>query len=338
MIVDQRNAMAKVPFPGIDELTSVVKHEVKYQMSMWQQDYPEALGYAESVLGLLEDQSLRGYRALWEYLAGSAAILAVAEGSTQLNVKAHEHFGRAKKAARGIPWLVQLSQHCQTEKDDDDDQDDNNLVMLQVENIETVLSELGTMHDRKYSKREQSILEGLQDGTTFEEAHKSLGLHLGYDAGKIESEASPDPWWQIGTQCIVFEDHANANETSSLDAKKARQAASHPAWMKDKVLSCQSDDVEILPVLVTPVSTVYSGALPHLGSVSLWRLKDFNIWAYEAMATIRELRKTFVESGDIFWRVKAAEILQSKKMDVISLTSHLKTQIAKKLLIEKTSD
>ena len=337
MIVDQRNAMAKVPFPGIDELARAVKHEVKYQMSMWQQDYSEALGYAESVLGLLEDPNLRGYRALWEYLAGSAAILAVAAGSTQLKLKAHEHFSRAKKAARGIPWLVQLSQHCQVERDDGD-QYDNELVMLQVEKIETVLSELGTMHDRKYSIREQFIIEGLQDGTTFEEAHKLLGLHIGYDAGKIESEASPDPWWQIGTQCIVFEDHANANETSSLDPKKARQVASHPAWMKDNVPSCQSDDVEILPVIITPVSTVYPGALPHLGSVSLWRLKDFKIWANEAMATIRELRKTFVESGDLFWRITAAEILQSKKMDVISLKTHLKTQIAKKLLIERTTD
>lgn len=334
-IVDQRNSSTQDSFPGIEELASAVRSEVQYQMAMWQGDYSEALSKAESVIGVLTDSQLGGYRALWEYLAGSAAIMAASGGNTAFDVKAREHFSRAKNAAKGIPWLVQLSQKNEEDASGSEQDNANALIMLQVEKIEGVLDSLGTTHDRKYSERERTILEGLNDETQFENAHKLLGEHLGYDAGKIETTASPDPWWQSGQLCMVFEDHANADASSSLDPTKARQAASHPAWMRDNVPSCQSTTVEIYPVLITPVSTVYPGTLPHLGSVSLWKLDDFKQWAHDAMAAIRELRKTFIEPGDLVWRVHASEILQANVIDAISLTSYLKTQVAKELLKEK---
>lgn len=334
-IVEQRNASTKTPFPGIDQLAEAVKYEIQYQIAIWQQDYTEAVDSAESVIGLLTDSELGGYRALWEYLAGSASTLAVSNGNTAFNGKAREHFARAKKGAKSIPWLVQLSHQDQLGVQNTDEDTSTALVMFQVEKIEANLSALGTVHDRNYSKKERDILDGLNDAITFEEAHKLLGEHLGYDAGKVESAASPDPWWQIGLHCIVFEDHADANVGSSLSATKARQAASHPAWMKDNVPSCRPDDVDIITALVTPVSTVYPGVLPHLGSVSLWKLSDFKIWASDAMATIRELRMTFVEPGDLVWRAEAATVLMERGVDMISLITYLKSQNAKDLLVEK---
>ncbi|MEH6575650.1 MAG: DEAD/DEAH box helicase [Amphritea sp.] len=335
MIVDCRKASSQASFPCIDQLTNTVKFEVKYQMAMWQQDYPEALSQAEAVLGKITDGQLGGYRAHWEYLAGSAATLASLLDRPGFQLKAREHFLRAKRAAKDIPWLVQLSRHTESDSSKSEQEETNALIMLQVERIEGVLGSLGTTHDRDYSERERIILEGLNNGDEFEEAHKLLGEHLGYDAGKVESSASPDPWWQSGSLCLVFEDHANANPTSSLDPTKARQAASHPAWMREHVSSCQSESVEILPVLVTPVSTVYSGTLTHLASVALWKLDEFKAWAQQALATIRELRKTFIEPGDLVWRAQAAEALQTASIDAVSLTNHLKTQIAKDLLSEK---
>ncbi|OOZ40914.1 DEAD/DEAH box helicase [Solemya pervernicosa gill symbiont] len=335
MIVDQRNASIKTPFPGIEQLANAVKYEVEYQMAMWQQDYTEAVASAESVIGVLTDSQLGGYRALWEYLAGSAATLAVSAGNAAFSVKALEHYATAKKAAKGIPWLVQLSQQSQPGMEGAEDDGNNALVMFQVEKIEAILSSLGTRHDRNYSQREREILEGLNDDSKFEESHKLLGEHLGFDAGKIEIDGSPDPWWQLGDHCVVFEDHANANETSTLDTTKARQAASHPAWMKANVPSCIPKNVEIMPVLVTPVSAASSGAMPHLVSVSLWKLPDFKKWASDAMLTIRELRKTFIEPGDLVWRAEAASVLQTRGFDMVSLTAYLKSQIARYLLVER---
>jgi hypothetical protein len=335
-IVDQRNASIKSPFPSIEQLAEAVECEVQYQISMWQEDHVEALDSAESVIGLLTDPELRGYRVLWEYLAGSAAVLAATRGGNDsFNAKAREHYSRAKKAAKGIPWLVQLSQQLATGEVNYEEDVRNKLLMTQVENIEAVLSALGVTHDRKYSKSERAILEGLNEVETFERAHKLLGEHIGFEAGKVEVDASPDPWWQLGQLCLVFEDHANAGEHSSIDATKARQAASHPTWMKDNVASCQAEEVEIAPVLITPVSYACAGAMPHLGSVSLWKLSDFQEWAKNAMATVRQLRKTFVEPGDLVWRAQAADSLIDNQMDMLSLVQNSKARVAKDLLVER---
>lgn len=337
MIVDSRNTLSQDPFPSIQHLEIAVKDEVKYQMAMWQQDYTEALSKAESVLGVLAETGggLQGYRALWEYLAGSAAYMAALDGNNPLTAKSRHHFQRAKQATTTLPWLVQLSRLNQENSTASDADIENKLIMLQVENLEEIIISLGTLHDNKYSKKERLILDGLNDAGTFENAHKLLGEHLGYMAGKVESSASPDPWWQLGHICLVFEDHAGADKGSSLDATKARQAASHPRWMKENVELCSPDDTEIYPVLVSPVLTVYPGTLPQLDSVYLWSLDDFKSWAESSMATIRELRKSFPGVGDLVWRAHSAEIIKQEGLDIVSLVTHLKTQVAKDLLVER---
>lgn len=335
MIVDCRHNSIQKEFPSIQQLKQSVKHEVKYQTALWQQDYEEALSQAESVLGLLTDKNLCGYRALWEYLAGSAAYLA-SQTRPEFTVKSQSHFSRAKVAAKEIPWLVHLSKYVKTSTVEQEKEDKKNrITMLQVENIESLLQLLGTAHDRSFAERERQIHEGLEDAETFEDAHKMLGEHLGFDAGKITTSGSPDPWWQCGELCIVFEDHANAQDTSSLSITKARQVASHPTWMREHVSSCQSESISIMPVLLTPVMTVYSGALTHLGGVSVWKLSDFKEWAVKALSTIRELRKSYVEPGDLAWRAEVSVVLQSKRLDFNSLTEDLKKYPAKDVLIEK---
>jgi len=107
--------------------------------------------------------------------------------------------------------------------------------MLQVERLEAQLQKLGTLHNRGFSVREREIREGLQSGDQFEAAQVLRGQHLGFQAGKRETDASPDPWWRVGEVVIVFDDHANAGTDSAIDPTKARQAASHPDWMREHV-------------------------------------------------------------------------------------------------------
>ncbi|WP_109419182.1 DEAD/DEAH box helicase [Proteus terrae] len=335
MIVDYRQNAEQKSFPCIQQLKQGVKHEVKYQTAMWQQDYIEALSQVESILGLLTDGSLSGYRALWEYLAGSAAYLA-AQHDDMFMRKSQLHFARAKNAAKDIPWLVHLSKYAQQQTEEQKKQDNKDrITMLQIEKIEAMIESLGTAHDRNFAERERQILVGLESDESFEDAHKMLGLHLGFDAGKVEISGSPDPWWQCGEYCIVFEDHANAQDTSSLSITKARQVASHPVWMRENISSCKDESVYIMPVLLTPVMSVYSGALTHLTNVYIWRLSDFKNWVTKSLSVIRELRKSFVEPGDLVWRAKASSLLQNEGLDFLNLFEHLKTQPAKSILSEK---
>jgi hypothetical protein len=312
-------------------LNDVVAREIDYQARLWQGAYEDALGFAEQVLGGLTAPELRGYRALWHYLAGSAAWLSTKSGLSDLSTKARLQFEQAKKAAIGIPWLVALSR---SQNSVESDETRKEVVMIQVEQLEAVLAQLGTTHDRLFAKREKEIIEGLQskDSDLFEQAHKQLGEFIGFEADKIESEGSPDPWWIAGDFCFVFEDHSGAQDGSSLDVQKARQVASHPAWIRANVPLATK--IKILPVLVTPVKQARKAAMPHLREVAVWEIEQFRHWALQALAVVRELRNVFNEPGDLVWRARAIEVLEQNGLDAPSLFVKLQKQLGQKMLAE----
>jgi len=328
-IVAERKTARREDFPAMNDLESIVSHEIDFQDRLWREDYEVALGYAERILGSLTAPELRGYRALWHYLAGSAAMLGANDGITNLAPKARAQFRQAKDAAKDLPWLASLARY---QGDKTQEPTDNPIRMEQIERVEAILSRLGTTHDRAFAKREKEILDGLKSGETFEQAHRLLGELLGFDTGKVETDASPDPWWMIGNLCFVFEDHAGANTETVLGANKARQAASHPQWMRTNVEASKKS--QILPVLITPVTKAKEGAMPHLGEVALWPLNEFNKWAKDALATVRALRSTLLEPGDLAWRAQASEAFEQNDLDALGLFAKLKSRSAAGNLIQ----
>jgi len=327
-ILDARDRASQADFPAMVELEEAASYEIEWQKAMWESDYAKAFEAAREVLGKLNHPQLRGYRALWHYLAGSAARLAAAEGDVALEAPARSQFQRAKEASSGITWLIALARGggappTEAERD-------NSAVMAQVEHLETYLQKLGTLHNRSFSAREREIRQGLATPDSFEAAQVLLGQHLGFEAGKRETDAAPDPWWRAGHLIFVFEDHANAQATSTLDATKARQAASHPDWVLEHVPDAAGADIR--SVLVTPVTTAKEGAVPHLSRVSHWSLADFRLWADKALDGVRELRRTFVEPGDLAWRAEAAEALQALRADAPGLSAWLADRPARKFL------
>jgi hypothetical protein len=329
VILETRDGATQAEFPAMDQLAAVVSDEIAWQTAMWNQDYVKAYEAAREVLGGLADSGLRGYRGLWHYLAGAAADLAAAEGETGFDAHARAQYRKAKEAAVGIPWLISLARTGVMAPAADDQA--QTTLLLQVEQLEAQLVKLGTVHNRQFTAREREIREGLRDANTFEQAQVLLGEHLGFSAGKRESDASPDPWWIVGDVALVFEDHANARgETSTIDATKARQAASHPDWLREHVPA--SVGASIQPVLVTPAKNAKEGALPHLGRVAYWDLKDFRDWAETALVTVRELRRSFQEPGDLAWRAQAADALTSAKLDAPGLYASLAARPARDCL------
>ncbi|MCA1367218.1 DEAD/DEAH box helicase [Bradyrhizobium sp. BRP14] len=329
-ILESRANAVQSEFPAMSDLTSAVAFEVAWQRAMWDGDYPEAFDAAREVLGKLNDSGLRGYRAMWHYLAGSAARLAYQDGDPTLLEPARKQFQAAKAASSGITWLGALARvegQAVSRKELDDAS-----ALLQIERLEVYLGKLGTVHNRAFSAREKEIREGLANGASFEQAQLKLGEHLGFEAGNREDDASPDPWWRIGDFVIVFEDHANAKADSALDATKARQAASHPDWIRDEIPGTK--DSSIVPVLVTPVIKAKSGAMPHLGRVAYWSLGEFRKWADEALDVIRELRRSFVEQGDLAWRAEAMKKFADAKIAAPDLYGWLETRPAKSHLKE----
>jgi DEAD/DEAH box helicase/Helicase C-terminal domain len=163
-IVAKRQSATQLPFPAIDELSAIVHSEIEYQRALWHSDFEEAAEHAGRVLGGLSAPGLRGYRALWQYLAGAASWQAADAGVKGYDIKAREHFGHAKAAAPAVPWLVGLSRYQAVELEEADDTS----LFRQLEKVEGVLARLGTAHDRAFAQREKTILEGLTKNDTFD--------------------------------------------------------------------------------------------------------------------------------------------------------------------------
>jgi len=75
-LISLRKDLVQKQLPGSDNLRAAVSHEIDYQTALWQGDYVLALEATRKVLTELKAPDLIGYRALWSYLAGSAAWLA----------------------------------------------------------------------------------------------------------------------------------------------------------------------------------------------------------------------------------------------------------------------
>lgn len=319
MIVEARAKAHQEAMPAIGDLAAAVEWEVDYQVALWRGDYPGAVGFAERVLGTLDSHDLRGYRALWNYLAGCAAFLGARAGVATLESKARHYFAMAYKCAPDISWLTKFARQ-QTPDIVTPETDDTSL-RQQVERLGSELSRLGTTHDRDFAKLEKSILEGLRQPATFEAAQVQLGNLVGFVAGKVEAEGSPDPWWICGTHCVVFEDFVNTGPEGDLDVTKTRQAASHPNWMQAHVP--QAAGCSFTPVVVTPARNIRSAAVPHAQHLRFWSYAEFMQWAERALQTVRELRATFFEQGDLVWQAEAATLLKQRGLDFATVVRFL---------------
>jgi hypothetical protein len=323
-IVDERNRTQQAPLPAIDQLQAAVDHEIDYQTALWRADHESAVAAAEKALGCLVAPELRGYRALWNYLAGSASHLGAKRNIPTLEAKARQHFREAQKCAPDISWLDEFTRRELPDTPDAVSWDA--ALSQQVGRLGAELARLGSTHDREFAKLEKSILEGVRDPARFEQTQVALGNLIGFVAGKREEEGSPDPWWISGAQCIVFEDYVNTTSDSELDVTKARQASSHPDWMKAHVP--ESIGCEYFPVIVSPARQIRAAAVPHAGDLLYWELSAFAQWAELALQTARELRATFFEEGDLVWQAQAATRLRDNGIDFASLLARLKTQRA----------
>jgi len=325
-IASQREDMSRNSLPGTTDLKNAVSHEVDYQYAMWEGDYVRALECCRLVLAELNDPDLRGYRALWSYLAGSAAWLSHRSGMSANEVAAKTYFGNAQKAAPAVRWLVKLARMMDV-RSDGLDMGSSSLALPLVERLEGVLERLGTLHDRKFIQAEKFVLENLESASSaqFEQAHVKLGELLGFDAGNVETSGAPDPWWIVDENlCFIFEDHSDANPDSNLHLDKARQIATHPNWVREKLPLAKS--ATIVPVLITPVRFADPDVLPHLGGVFVWYLDEFCAWAKNALSVVRELRTDFPGSGDLVWRATAIQKYRENGIEPEKIIEFLEAQ------------
>ena len=278
-----------------EELSSAVQSEIDYQKALWYEHFPEALHATLSVLEKIKHRDLRGYRALWHYLAGSA------NGLLSQTVDAGEthgalwHFSEAKKAAPKVSWHCTLSRNISRRSDKY--QNDNDMdTEKQVVAIEQMFVKLGSVSSIKFEKRSSDILSKLNSASTFEWAHKELGSFLGFSSENGKGDATPDCWWLAENIDVVFEDHARGAKTTSLGAEKARQAANHTKWLNET--HTVTKNMKIVPVIISPCVRAMPSAFPQLEGVKYWNLEEFRIWARNATSVMRHLKGLFHQESN----------------------------------------
>ena len=325
-----RSDATQTALEGAQELFAAASFEIDYQERMWRSDYEGALDSARRVVATLKSEKLRGYRALWNYLAGSAAALSTRVYGRKLDEVSKDLFWAASRETSGIPWLRRLSQYT---GDPDRQTASASRDEALIERLGTFIDDIGTASDNKLIRYEKELREGLSQEKSgpFEKSHEYLGRMLGYNSGNKETPGAPDPWWIVDERlCLIFEDHSDP-KSSALDVTKARQVASHPNWVRANLE--MATDADIIPVLVSPVTSADIDALPHLEGVALWPLSEFRSWAERAITAFREARTLYPGNpGDIAWGAEARAALSRNGVDLDSLIALLRKNDAKQLL------
>lgn len=322
-IVGKRDALTQTPLPCVESFLRAVPHEVAYQYALWNEDYPAALAEARQVLTAIEEpEELRGYRAFWLYLAGNAAWLAHQSGVAQMDAQARDYYLRASRAAKFVSWMYELARLglCSAPAGALEDAALNRV----IEGLERELEELGTIHDRGFERRVKEIMDGLNqtESKPFENAQVLLGRLLGYHADNREDDSAPDPWWVLSeTEGLVFEDYTDCKAGAVISTAKARQAASHPAWLSERE---EYRDIQFHVVFLTPAKELGAGARPSAKNCYYFEMSDFVKWAHGALAAIREVRRTFVSSGDLVWRAGAQETYRQARIDPASILARIR--------------
>lgn len=329
-IICRRDSLSQSKLPGVDKLSNAVVHEVKYQYALWNGDFERAVEESRAVVTELGGDEVQGYRAFWYYLTGSAAWLAANKGVPSMENVARDFYSRAASTTNSVRWLFGLSRLTLTEVEPN--QVDESRLAAVIEGLESRLSSLGTVNDKKFEKEVREILENLSktgenESTVFENGHERLGRLLGYTSGNSESHGAPDPWWIAGDDfCIVFEDHSPNNpQTTPLGVNKVRQVVSHSNWIKQKIASLHKN-AEIICVMVTSCKTIDREAMPHVGDACYWNLEEFREWAVNAISVIRTLRRSFPGEANLAWRQDAMQAYRDAGIDPASLAKTLKNR------------
>lgn len=319
-IVDLREKLKQEPLPAAAEMSRAVPHEVEFQYKLWKGDYAGALDAARRALAELTAPALAGYRAYWEYLAGSAAWLDADGGATA--GAAREHFRRAAGAHTSVRWLSRLARlGVVAAAEQDVGAASQARLASVVAGLERQLERLGRANARRLDAEEKSIREGLakDDAAPFEAAQERLGTLLGWTAGRqAAGDATPDCWWVAGDDlCIVFEDYTDVGgDKGGIGANKVRQAATHSNWIAANTPFAHAD---VVPVLMSSKTILTSGAAPHADGVYYWPVGDFRKWANDALAVVRELWRSFRGAGDLAWRSDAMARLSRAGLDPDSI-------------------
>lgn len=132
--------------------------------------------------------------------------------------------------------------------------------------------------------------------------------------------------YQMKNFCIVSEDKIYENIAKPIPTKHVKQAKGHEEWIREKVESLNKD-ANIITVFITNSKTIENSSKTFTNNIYYIEREEFFSWATKAIESIRQLRRSFIQEGDLVWRLEAEKILneyQTTPADFIEFVYKLK--------------
>ncbi len=295
-VAEGKNTEQEKIFTKLYECSQI---EVDIQYDIWKKNYQAAYEKAIQIIELLNAPSLSGYKCYWQYICGCFAL----ENNNKL--MARQYFSSATNNNKGeIRWFSDLvngvSGGAEISLNEDYFFD---IVNALEENI------LKLQTNNRFEDKAKAILDGLlsTDGLSFENAHKELGLLLGYDSHNSEEPAAPDPYWIINDNlCIVAEDKIYESESKEIPVDHVAQTIRHSTWIREHVKSLRSN-AEIITIFISNSSNIETSARTFCKEICYVNRKELHEWATHAINSLRTVRSRFQEVGDSEWRTQTKD-------------------------------
>ncbi|WP_100012303.1 helicase C-terminal domain-containing protein [Lentibacillus sediminis] len=211
------------------QLYNSTNHEIEFIYNLWNEDYSKAhISANETLTKLGRNETLKGYRAWWNYLIACVSTLQRDEDKTR------KYLTNSLNASDNKVWLDKRDISFNDEIQDEIYSED---LELQIERMSNYLKSFGD-REKKFDKEWAKVIDGLRkkEAQFYEPALKSLGTILGFYAEKPPNEEGvPDGVWNINNTWISLEAKTNIeDEDAYIPLDDIRQVFVHKKWVKEK--------------------------------------------------------------------------------------------------------
>lgn len=224
-IREQTAARQRTLAAGVENLQRSAASEVRAWQEVWRNDLARAVEYALGAAERLDGFSeLRGYRALWLYVAATWAEEVAMTGDEVDSARAEAVRADAEGSARMLPWRPGFRVAQQRPADEEFDR--------RAASAAATLRKLGI----RGVKFEQEMAEfqarlAADDAKPFEIALETLGRLLGFESVRRTETAAPDTSWRLENDIwFVFEAKTEESPENPISVGEVRQALTHPTW------------------------------------------------------------------------------------------------------------
>ena len=314
--------------PRSDKLYSIVGPEVNYQYALWRNDCKKALEFARMVGDELSGREFEGYRALWNYFAGSTAwIVAQRHDDSNYQETAKDLFIRAKSCSKTVSWFSELPELFGTMKEV---KDLDMLTGYAIEQMQKKLTDLGGAGKRFETeiKRIQELIEN-NEFKQFENGLTELGELLGFSTDHPKGTAAPDCVWELAdTILLLFEAKSNEEE-GGISVGTCRQAKGHYDWAKQNIASFEKFTNKYV-IIIGQKTKLDRGAQPYVDDLYHLHISRIREIFMTIAGVLRRIRSQSMKFEEEEIRQKIFEELNNVRLAPENLIDEIeKTQISK---------